>query len=138
MQLEMQTLKKTKMMTHKSPMLIQPPWHVGGNLRVGCHFNKNTRYTMAQTGDMWKIDHQFHPIRHGPIGYTANNQKRPSRLYFFSDRNKELKGRGGSKQREKDCRRFSSNKKKTIKVIKNVIYEAESGMQTSGHSISHS
>jgi hypothetical protein len=61
---------------------IEAPWNQGGNDKVGCFFNKNTRYCLANVNDMWKVDHQFHPRRVGEFGYNANNQERPSRLYY--------------------------------------------------------
>ena len=63
-------------------MIQPPPWEVASSTRVGCFFNRNTRYCLGNVDDLWKIDHQFHPRRIGPIGYAHLNPERPSRLYY--------------------------------------------------------
>ena len=67
-------------------MMIQPPpWEVASTTRVGCFFNRNTRYCLGNVDDLWKIDHQFHPRRIGPVGYAHLNPERPSRLYYHQN-----------------------------------------------------
>lgn len=66
-------------------MIQPPPWEVANTTRVGCFFNRNTRYCLGNVDDLWKIDHQFHPRRIGPVGYAHLNPERPSRLYYHQN-----------------------------------------------------
>jgi hypothetical protein len=61
------------------------PWNRGAP-KDGCFYNNSSRYCL---GDLWKIDNNINhnkPTVYGKFGNKEFSKRKPSDLYFFTDR----------------------------------------------------